>query len=217
MGEKVVEIYTTSTCPFCLMTKKYLESKGVKYIEYNVELDQQKAYEMIAKSKQMGVPVLDIGGTIIVGFNRPAIDVALAKLEDNEEKNTEIEEIRKKKIEKIINQNKREENVFEVNELNFNEKVIEKSKSIPILVDFWAPWCGPCRILGPILEKIAAEYNGKLMLAKINVDENEILANEYNISSIPTVKLFKNGIIVDEFVGALPEHMVRIWIDKTLK
>lgn len=220
-NDKIVQVYSTSTCPYCMMAKRYLESKGVKYVDYNVELDQAKAYEMMLKSRQMGVPVLDIGGTIIVGFNRPAIDAALAKLNSNEINNEkmdkELEEIRKKKMEKIMTKEKNEEIVIEVNELNFHEKVIEKSKEIPVIVDFWAPWCGPCRMIGPILEKIALEYKGKIILAKLNVDENELLANEYGISSIPSVKLFKNGEVIDEFIGALPESTIKTWIEKALR
>jgi putative thioredoxin len=106
---------------------------------------------------------------------------------------------------------------IEVNDENFQEKVIEQSKKVPVVVDFWASWCTPCLMLSPILEKLAKEYNGKFILAKANVDETRTYAQEYMVMSIPNVKLFKNGKVVDEFVGALPESSVRKWLDKNIK
>ncbi len=218
-NEKIVQIYSTTTCPYCNMAKRYFESKGVKYVDYNVELDQARAYEMMLKSRQMGVPVIDIGGKIIVGFNRPAIDAALADLNSPEQgqADKELEEIRKKKIDKIVSSAKAKEAVINVSEADFQEKVLKKSETVPVLVDFWASWCMPCLMLGPTLEKLAKESNGKFVLAKVNVNENENISNEYGISSIPNVKLFKNGMVVDEFVGALPEAAVKQWLDKALK
>ena len=106
---------------------------------------------------------------------------------------------------------------IEVNEENFESEVIEKSKKVPVVVDFWAVWCMPCVMLGPTLEKLAKEYNGKFILAKLNVDENRNISQKYGIMSIPSVKMFKNGKVVDEFVGALPEPMVKEWLDRNLK
>lgn len=106
---------------------------------------------------------------------------------------------------------------IEVNDENFEKQVIEKSKEIPIVVDFWAEWCMPCNMLGPILEKLAKEYDGKFVLAKADVDNTGTIAQKYRIMSIPAVKIFKNGKIVDEFVGALPEEQIKEWIDKNLK
>lgn len=99
--------------------------------------------------------------------------------------------------------------MIEVNDNNFYVDVIEKSKEIPVLVDFWAPWCQPCLILGPVLEKLEREYRGEFILAKINVQENQETAAHYGIKSIPLVKLFKDGNSVDEFLGALPEVKIR--------
>jgi len=107
--------------------------------------------------------------------------------------------------------------IIDVGDSDFQEKVVEKSKEIPVIVDFWAEWCMPCRILGPVLEKIAKEYEGKLILAKVNVEEAPSTARLYGIMSIPSVKLFKDGKIVDEFVGAVPEYVVKEWIEKNLK
>jgi putative thioredoxin len=130
----------------------------------------------------------------------------------------ELERIRMKKMEKL--RNKMEASKMEIkveaNDGNFEKEVIEKSKNIPVVVDFWAEWCMPCRMLGPVLEKLAKDYNGKFILAKVNVDEAGEKSREYSIMSIPAVKLFKGGKVVDEFVGALPEEHIRGWLDNNL-
>jgi len=103
--------------------------------------------------------------------------------------------------------------VGEANQADFEEKVIAASKAHPVLVDFWAPWCGPCRTLGPILEKIVDSYQGKVRLMKVNTDENPSLAALYRIQGIPAVKAFIDGRIADEFVGVLPERQIREFVD----
>jgi putative thioredoxin len=105
---------------------------------------------------------------------------------------------------------------IEANDEDFEEKVIERSKSLPVVVDFWGSWCLPCRLLSPIMSKIAKEYQGKFLLVKVNVDESPKLAERYQIMSIPNVKMFKNGRIVDEFLGAMPEPLIKKWLDKNL-
>ena len=97
---------------------------------------------------------------------------------------------------------------------NFEQEVIAASMSQPVLVDFWAPWCGPCKAIGPILEKLEVEYAGAFKLAKINSDDEQQLAGAFGIRSIPTVVLLKNGQPVDGFMGALPEGQVREFLDK---
>ena len=98
----------------------------------------------------------------------------------------------------------------------FERDVIEASKSTPVVVDFWAPWCGPCRVLKPILEKLASEYDGKFKLAKVNSDENQEIAAAYGIRSIPDVMAFKDGKAVSHFLGAVPESQVRAFIDELI-
>jgi len=106
---------------------------------------------------------------------------------------------------------------IEVTEENFNEKVLKQSEKIPVVADFWAEWCLPCVMLSPTLEKLAREYQGKFILAKINVDENKKLAEKFEVMSIPSVKMFKNGKITNEFTGNQPESMIKEWLDNNLK
>ncbi len=108
------------------------------------------------------------------------------------------------------------ETVIDVNESDFQEKVIEKSRETPVVIDFWAPWCQPCLFLSPTLEKLAKEYEGRFILAKINTDQNRGIAQSYGIMSIPSVKMFKEGRVVGEFLGAIPESQVRAWLNKNL-
>ena len=107
-------------------------------------------------------------------------------------------------------------NVIDVSEDQFVDEVIEKSKTTPVIVDFWAPWCGPCKQLTPTLEKVVNNKNGKVILAKINVDENQGIAAQLNIQSIPTVYGFVDGKPIDAFQGAQPESKIEIMVDKMI-
>lgn len=102
--------------------------------------------------------------------------------------------------------------VFDVTLERFEAEVLLKSKDVPVLVDFWATWCGPCKTLGPILEKLAAEYHGAFLLAKVDVDKEQQLAGYFQIRSVPTVMLLKGGQIVDGFPGALPEGQLKAFL-----
>tara|TARA_R110002020_G_scaffold164057_20_gene350460 strand:+ start:5750 stop:6613 length:864 start_codon:yes stop_codon:yes gene_type:complete len=99
--------------------------------------------------------------------------------------------------------------VFDASLPTFEQDVLLRSKDVPVLVDFWATWCGPCKSLGPVLEKLAAEFNGGFLLAKVDVDKEQQLAGYFQIKSVPTVMLVKDGQIVDGFPGALPEGQLR--------
>ncbi len=107
--------------------------------------------------------------------------------------------------------------IIDVNEENFVQVVMEGSQQVPVVVDFWADWCNPCQMLMPILAKLAEEYQGAFILAKVNSDQNQNLAAQLGVRSLPTVKVFKAGQPVDEFMGALPESEVRAFLDKHIE
>ncbi|MDB2565002.1 thioredoxin [Alphaproteobacteria bacterium] len=106
--------------------------------------------------------------------------------------------------------------IIDINQDQFVAEVIEKSKTTPVIVDFWAPWCGPCKQLTPILENLVNKKNGKVILAKINVDENQGIAGQLNIQSIPTVYGFVDGKPIDAFQGAQPENKIEEMINKLI-
>ncbi len=106
------------------------------------------------------------------------------------------------------------EQVMHLNESNFQQEVLEAS--MPVLVDFWASWCGPCKAIAPFVEAMAAEYQGKLKVGKVNVDEVQELSVTYGIRSIPTLLFFKGGQVVDTAIGALAKNELKALIDKNL-
>ncbi|HZS45510.1 MAG TPA: co-chaperone YbbN [Blastocatellia bacterium] len=107
--------------------------------------------------------------------------------------------------------------VIDVNEQSFTKDVLEKSRQTPVVVDFWAEWCGPCKALSPTLERLAAEFNGAFILAKINTEDNQQLAAYFRIQSIPNVKMIVNAKIVDEFVGVISEDQIREFLSRHIQ
>tara|TARA_Y100000310_G_scaffold331173_1_gene404259 strand:+ start:6245 stop:6565 length:321 start_codon:yes stop_codon:yes gene_type:complete len=106
---------------------------------------------------------------------------------------------------------------METSDATFEKDVVEKSKQVPVLVDFWASWCGPCQMLGPIIDKVSQEYKeNKLVVAKLNIEKNTKIPGEYSVLSIPTVKLFKNGEVVSQFIGFKSEPDLKEWINSNL-
>jgi putative thioredoxin len=106
--------------------------------------------------------------------------------------------------------------VIEATAQNFQQDVIERSHAVPVVIDFWAEWCGPCRLLGPVLEKLAREYDGKFLLAKVDTDREPELARQFSVRSIPAVFCVREGKGVDAFVGVQPESAIRAWIDRLI-
>ncbi len=105
-------------------------------------------------------------------------------------------------------------NELQVTDGNFEQEVVKSAT--PVLVDFWAPWCGPCRMMGPVVEELAKEYAGKAKICKLNTDENQNTASTYHISAIPTILLFKGGKMVQELVGLQPKEELKKHLDELL-
>ncbi|MBW2996564.1 thioredoxin [Candidatus Woesearchaeota archaeon] len=106
---------------------------------------------------------------------------------------------------------------MEVTDTDFKDKVIEKSKEVVVVVDFWADWCVPCNMLGPVLEKVVKSYGDKAVLAKVNVDDNPKTSDEFSVNAIPAIKVFKDGKVVSEFEGVVPEDVIKKYIDEALQ
>jgi thioredoxin 1 len=106
------------------------------------------------------------------------------------------------------------ENLLHLTDAEFDDKVLESE--VPVLVDFWAPWCGPCRMISPIIEELAKDYDGSVLFAKVNTDENPTVPQRYDVMSIPTLLLFKGGELVDRAVGMRPKPALKQWIDGAL-
>ena len=105
-------------------------------------------------------------------------------------------------------------NIIEINESNWESEVLKSN--IPVLVDFWAEWCGPCKMIAPVLDQIAAEFTGKLKVVKVDVDSNSKTASQYSVMSIPTLLFFKGGKVQDQVIGAVPKKMLQDKVNKFL-
>jgi thioredoxin 1 len=105
--------------------------------------------------------------------------------------------------------------VIEINDNNFEDEVLKSS--LPVMVDFWAPWCSPCRMIAPITEKLAKEYEDRIKVCKLNVDDNPQTASTYRVLSIPQILFFRNGVTVDQSTGAVPEHVLQSKVESLLQ
>jgi thioredoxin 1 len=212
-----IEIYTKNWCPFCHRAKFLLDEKGLDYVEYDVTDNQELEAEMRVRTRQTSVPQIYINGDHLGGSDDLMAadrDGRLSVCAGRNEPEIELPE-ENPPAEKQISEKKRRIEMSEVRKVtseNFENEVIRAQG--PVLVDFYADWCGPCKAIAPVVEELADEYEGKASVRKIDVDANQELAGQYGVRSIPTLIVFRDGQIKETIVGAVPRSRLAEVLDR---
>lgn len=193
------------------------QTKSVRFLQANARHNPELAAHFQVKEKPVLVAYL-AGETLVRRIKPWGTDVTLAielleqKADEREQSMGNNEEMSTKKQSNIANNLP-----LHVNDQSFQQQVIDYSNEAPVVVDFWAEWCGPCRMVAPILDKLAGEYAGKVRIAKVDVDQNPGLSQTFRVASIPTIQVWKDGHLVFSQPGAFPEPTFRQLIDQVIE